>query len=161
MSFTNDEEYRKCPFCGYIMSKPYPKICPNPVCLKKIDDISQDSFSQNIAAQNVKTNIKSLFEPTEPSIETDRPHDIKQITVSTASAAGKIKGVKKKVKTGIADLRKDVIVIPSMGQYFKNIGVVTENRDPIYNRNKEFEYLQELSVNLDAIASIIIGGEVR
>lgn len=160
MSFTNDQDYRKCPFCGYIMSKPYPKICPNPTCLKKIDDISQDTFNQNILAQNVKTNIKKMYEPTEVAIETDKPHDVGQIKVSKASAARKIKGVKKKVNTPIADLRQDVVVIPSMGQYFKNIGVVTENRDPIFNKNQEFVYLQELSVNLDAIASIIIGGEI-
>ena len=160
MSFTNDEDYRKCPFCGYIMSKPYPKICPNPICLKKIDDISQDSFSQNILVQNVKTNIEKRFELTEAKVESHKPHDAKKMKVSTASAEGKIKGVKRKPKTGIADLKQDVIVIPSMGQYFKNIGVVTENRDPIYNKNKDFVYLQELSVNLDAIASIIIGGEI-
>ncbi|MHA1112129.1 MAG: hypothetical protein ACTSRE_13555 [Promethearchaeota archaeon] len=160
MSFTKDEEFRKCPFCGYIMSKPYPEVCPNPTCLNKIDDISKESFTRNIEAQNIRANIERKYELTDTGVSSDKPRDIKNIEVSHASAAEKIKGVKKKKKTGIADLKQDVIVIPSMGQYFKNIGVVTENRDPIFNKNEEFVYLQELSVNLDAIASIIIGGEI-
>ncbi len=161
MSFFDNQEYRKCPFCGYIMSKPYPKICPNPTCLEKIDDISQDTFSKNIRTQNVQSHIRDMYKPTDLGIETEKPRDVHTIKVSTTSDATKaIKGVRKKVKTRITDLKKDVIVIPSLGQYFKNIGIVTEERESFFNKNKEYEYLQELSVNLDAIASIIIGGEI-
>ncbi len=160
MSFISNEEFRKCPFCGYIMSKPYPKICPNPTCLKKIDDISQDTFSQNIATQNVKSNIIKMYEPKEGIKEPERPRDVKRIAVSKASAAGTIKGVRKKVKKTVADLKQDVVVIPTFGQYFKNIGIVKVDRVPIFNKNKDYEYLLELSINLDAIASSIIGGEI-
>jgi hypothetical protein len=163
MSNINEAETRKCPFCGYITVKPYPPICPNPTCLKKIDDISQDTFTQNIFAQNVKSNIEKMYTPKESTIVSERPHDVREIQVSTVSASSKIKGVRKKVKTGIADLTQNIIVIPSLGQYFKNIGIVeyiTEDRNTIFNQNREYEYLQELSINLDAIAQQIIGGEI-
>ena len=62
----------------------------------EIDDISQDSFSKNIRAQNVQTQIKEMYKPTSTRVETEKPHDIHQIKVSTADATRTIKGVRKK-----------------------------------------------------------------
>ena len=160
MQNLSSDEFRKCPFCSYVMTRPFPKICPNPICLKQIDDISKDTFLQNILDKNIQTQIRRLYEPTEPYIETEKPKDIKPIKVSTAKPADRIEGVRIKPPSSTVDFKSDVIVIPSFGQYFKNIGIVTEDRESIYDKNENYSYLQELSINLDYIASSIIGGEI-
>ncbi|MHA1340282.1 MAG: hypothetical protein ACTSO2_09955 [Promethearchaeota archaeon] len=90
----------------------------------------------------------------------EKPEHIKTIQVSSETASKKIPGVKVKKKASKIDLNANVVVLPRLGMYFKNFGIVTSNRNIIYNKNKEFEYLCELSLNLDYIASSILGGEI-
>jgi hypothetical protein len=68
--------------------------------------------------------------------------------------------VKVKKKNADINLDADIIVFPKSGIFFKNFGIVTQDRIVLYNRNPTYNYIHELSSNLDYIASSILGGEI-
>lgn len=165
MFFGSKDDYQECPKCGYrFFVKPFPKVCPNPNCLQPLK--SKDSFADHIEAKinmdqkmaHIETNIisdKSSAKTIPPPKE-----NIKEIQVSTATASKQIAGVKVKKKNADINLDADIIVFPKSGIFFKNFGIVTQDRIVLYNRNPTYNYIHELSSNLDYIASSILGGEI-
>jgi hypothetical protein len=83
----------------------------------------------------------------------------KKIQISKKTASNKIRGVSVK-KTLDVNLDDPIIKMQSTGQYFKNFGIISADRTNLYNRNEEYLNIQELSFNLDFIASSIMGGEI-
>lgn len=165
MFFGSKEDYQECPKCGYrFFVKPFPKVCPNPNCLQPL--VSKDSFADHIEA---KLNVEQKPVTVDPNVIPEKttikgvppPKDnVKEIQVSTATASKQIAGVKVKKKTTDINLDADIIVFPKSGIYFKNFGIVTQDRIVLYNRNPAYNYIHELSSNLDYIASSILGGEI-
>lgn len=164
------EDYLVCKNCFYKISKPFPKICPNPNCLKPLEEeeakekkeekSAAGSFADNI----MNKNIQKQMEPNESGMAERLPPDsshVKEIEISKKLASKKIRGVKIKRKPPKANLNDKVVVVPTSGQYFKNFGIVTEDRITLYNKNADFSYISELSANLDYIASSILEGEIN
>lgn len=161
MFFGDEKEYRTCPKCGYkFYANPPPKVCPNPSCLQPLE--TNDSFEDHIKIKNIQKKFPKGPEEELPVVPPGRPDNIKEMKVSRNTAASRIRGVRVKKKDPNKSLKitNDLIVIPSKGQYFKDIGIVTEDRIFIYNRNKDYTYLQELAINLNYIANSILGGEI-
>ncbi|MHA1821977.1 MAG: hypothetical protein ACTSU2_12735 [Promethearchaeota archaeon] len=161
------EDYKICPYCGYRMTKPFPKICPNPNCLKVLDDTKVDTFADHIKTKVEEGKIEKIFSVEEqkgiaPDHLKEKDKQVSEIKISRVTAASKIKGVRVKKKSRLSniDLSLPVVVFPKSGQYFKNVGVVTTDRTILYNRNPDYEYINELSTNLDFISSSILGGEI-
>jgi DNA-directed RNA polymerase subunit RPC12/RpoP len=171
MFFGKKEDYQECPKCGYrFFVRPFPKVCPNPNCLQPLE--SKNSFADHIEAKLISEQQVEV-EPSDRQIPIDNqiyekvtpkgvqiPKDIKEIQVSSATASKQIAGVKVKKKTMEINLDAEIIVFPKSGIYFKNFGIVTQDRVVLYNRNPNFAFIQELSTNLDYIASSILGGEI-
>jgi hypothetical protein len=159
----NPEDIKTCPICGYRMIKPWPKICPNPKCLKPLEEIqSSKLFIENVQVKIAQQQAEQLI----PKLVEKEPQErleIKDMEISKETASSKIKGVKVKTKTASEsiDLSTEIVVFPLSGQYFKNIGIVTDTRVTLYNRNQDYIYIHELSSNLDYIASSIMEGEIE
>ncbi len=161
MIFGEEKDYLTCNSCGYrYYAITKPKICPNPNCLKPLDE----TFTTHVKKQISQSQFDQLV-PEPPIIEKEIKETslVKQMEISKSTAARKIKGVKvkRKLPGKTINFSEKVIVIPSSGQYFKNFGVITESRIILYNKNEEFSYLHELSCNLDYIANSIMGGEIH
>ena len=181
MLFGDVSDYKMCPHCSYRMFKPFPTICPNPNCLKAVDKEDEDTFAKHLAIKTEETVQEIQLKETEVNTEVqlkpikEKPPEkikpiikkpeiiVKEIEISKNTASRKIKGVrvKKKVSGGNINFSNNIIVVPENGQYFKNYGIVESNsRIVLYNKNPDFSYIQDLSCNLDFIASSIMGGEI-
>ncbi|MFX1321884.1 MAG: hypothetical protein ACFFAQ_09590 [Promethearchaeota archaeon] len=127
-----------CKKCGYRHVKPYPKdsMCRN--CGTFLTDL-YDYLSEN---DQIKTKPKQFETKTE--------------TLST-KLKDKVK-IKEKKPISI-DIEKDKIEL-TKGEYVKLLGVTSVERTPLYCSNQNYEYLLELTNNLDFIATGFLGGDL-
>ena len=124
-----------CKNCKYRLVKPYPKDSMCPRCHTFLAEL-YDYISEN---DQIKTKPKQFETKTE--------------TLST-----KLKGVKAKQKNDIIiDLESNKIEL-TKGEYVKLLGVTSVERTQLYCNNKNYEYLLELTNNLDFIATGVLGG---
>ncbi len=140
MLFGRESEKIKCPSCGYVVTKPFPmdQLCPN--CEKFLPNL----FEKLAKAEEGKKLI---------------PKEIQKVTKTPASElSSKIKVKKKAVRT--IELSNDEIEVKTGEEYIKLLGIITQNRIPIFCSNERYNYLLELACNLDFIASSILGGEL-
>ena len=126
----------KCQYCGYIISKPFPKdqLCPR--CgkfLALLYDLTKD--------EKYKTTPK-------------------QFETKTATLSTKLrKKVKVKAKEKIPDISLESEKIQlKKGEYIKLMGITSTERTQLYCSNKAYIYLLELTNNLDFIATDLLGG---
>lgn len=126
----------ECPFCGYIITKPFPKdqLCPK--CgkfLATLHDLSSEE--------------KEKIQP-------------KQFKTKTTTLSSKLQGkVKVKERPMSISLESDEIKL-SKGEYVKLLGITSVDRTELYCSNQNYTYLLELTNNLDFIATGILGGEL-
>lgn len=143
MLFGRELEKVKCPSCGYVVTKPFPldQLCPN--CKKFLPNL----FEVLAKAEDEKKLIKGI------------PKEIQKVTKTPASElSSKVKVKKKAVRT--IELSNDEIEVKTGEEYIKLLGIITQNRIPIFCSNERYNYLLELACNLDFIASSILGGEL-
>lgn len=143
MLFGRELEKIKCPSCGYVVAKPFPldQLCPN--CKKFLPNL----FEVLAKAEDEKKLIKGI------------PKEIQKVTKTPASElSSKVKVKKKAVRT--IELSNDEIEVKTGEEYIKLLGIITQNRIPIFCSNERYNYLLELACNLDFIASSILGGEL-
>ncbi len=130
----------KCPFCGYIITKPFPKdkLCPK--CSKFLA-ILHDLSSEG-------------KEKTQP----------KQFETKTTTLSSKLRGkVKIKEQPMSISLESNEIKLSkddSPLEYIKLLGITSTDRTELYCSNQNFSYLLELTNNLDFIATGILEGEL-
>ncbi len=140
MLFGRELEKIQCKSCGYVITKPFPldQLCPN--CKK---------FLPNLFERIAKTEKgKKLI-----------PKEIQKVTKTPASElSSKVKVKQKAVRT--IELSNDEIEVKTGEEYIKLLGIITQNRIPIFCSNERYNYLLELACNLDFIASSILGGEL-
>lgn len=127
-----------CQYCGYKLVKPYPK---DSMCLKCGKFLTElyDYISEDV---QLKT------EPKQFETKTD--------TLST-KLKGKVK-VKPKKVLGI-NLESNKIEL-TKGEYIKLLGITSVERTQLYCSNQNYNYLLELTNNLDYIATGILGGDL-
>jgi len=127
-----------CQNCGYKLVKPYPddQLCLN--CGKFLAEL-YDYISEDV---QLKT------EPKQFETKTD--------TLST-KLKGKVK-VKPKKVLGI-NLESNKIEL-TKGEYIKLLGITSVERTQLYCSNQNYNYLLELTNNLDYIATSILGGDL-
>lgn len=127
-----------CQYCGYKLVKPYPK---DSMCLKCGKFLTElyDYISEDV---QLKT------EPKQFETKTD--------TLST-KLKGKVK-VKPKKVLGI-NLESNKIEL-TKGEYIKLLGITSVERTQLYCSNPNYNYLLELTNNLDYIATGILGGDL-
>lgn len=143
MLFGRELEKIKCISCGYVVTKPFPldQLCPN--CKKFLPNL----FEVLAKAEDEKKLIKGI------------PKEIQKVTKTPASElSSKVKVKKKAVRT--IELSNDEIEVKTGEEYIKLLGIITQNRIPIFCSNERYNYLLELACNLDFIASSILGGEL-
>ena len=143
MLFGRELEKIKCTSCGYVVTKPFPldQLCPN--CKKFLPNL----FEVLAKAEDEKKLIKGI------------PKEIQKVTKTPASElSSKVKVKKKAVRT--IELSNDEIEVKTGEEYIKLLGIITQNRIPIFCSNERYNYLLELACNLDFIASSILGGEL-
>ena len=126
--FGAPRENIKCKNCGYVIVKPYPRDQLCPKCKTFIPDIK---FSYNNDEDNANAkNAPKKFEK-------------KQTTASDKF------GDKIKVRRGSGINLDETIEL---------VGITSADRTQLYCSNEKFEYLLELTNNLDFIATSILGG---
>jgi len=143
MLFGRELEKVKCSSCGYVITKPFPmdQLCPN--CKKFLPNL----FEVVAKAEEEKKLIKGI------------PKEIQKVTKTPASElSSKVRVKKKGVRT--IELSNDEIEVKTGEEYIKLLGIITQNRKPIFCSNERYNYLLELACNLDFIASSILGGEL-
>ncbi len=143
MLFGRELEKIKCTSCGYVVTKPFPldQLCPK--CKKFLPNL----FEVLAKAEDEKKLIKGI------------PKEIQKVTKTPASElSSKVKVKKKAVRT--IELSNDEIEVKTGEEYIKLLGIITQNRIPIFCSNERYNYLLELACNLDFIASSILGGEL-
>ncbi|MBA7497048.1 hypothetical protein ES702_07657 [subsurface metagenome] len=143
MLFGRELEKVKCSSCGYVITKPFPmdQLCPN--CKKFLPNL----FEVIAKAEEEKKLIKGI------------PKEIQKVTKTPASElSSKVRVKKKGVRT--IELSNDEIEVKTGEEYIKLLGIITQNRKPIFCSNERYNYLLELACNLDFIASSILGGEL-
>jgi hypothetical protein len=126
-----------CPYCKYIITKPYPKdqLCPK--CNKFLAD---------------------LFDLTTEKDEKPLPKKFKASTTTASSKLGvKAKPKKQPLKINLDD---DKIKLKK-GEYVKLMGITSTERNQLYCSNDNYSYLLELANNLDFIATGILGGDLH
>lgn len=124
----------ECPFCKYKIIKPYPKdqLCPK--CKKFLAD---------------------LFDMTKNEEEKLLP---KQFETKATTVSSKL-GTKVKVKEKPLEISLDSDKIKlKKGEYVKLMGITSIERTQLYCSNDNYNYLLELTNNLDFIATGILGG---
>ncbi len=126
----------KCPHCGYIISKPYPK---DSICIR------------------CKKFIPTLFDLTKENNEKQQPKEFKTKNTTLSSKLGTKVRVKEQPLT--INLKSDKIRLKK-GEYVKLMGITTTERTQIYCSNNNYSYLLELTNNLDFIATGILEGEL-
>lgn len=126
----------ECRYCGYKISKPYPKdqLCPN-----------------------CKKFLPVLFDKTTEKLEKPQPKEFKTKTKTLSSKLGE--KVKIKEKPLFISLDSDKIKLKK-GEYIKLMGITSTERTQLYCSNKKHAYLLELTNNLDFIATGILEGEL-
>lgn len=143
MLFGRELEKVKCPSCGYVITKPFPmdQLCPN--CKKFLPNL----FEIVAKAEEEKKLIKGI------------PKEIQKVIKTPASElSSKVRVKKKGVR--IIELSNNEIEVKTGEEYIKLLGIITQNRKPIFCSNERYNYLLELACNLDFIASSILGGEL-
>lgn len=149
----------KCPKCGYLCSKPFPDFCPKCSTSLRIELQKYDE-AHGMELQKKKLLAQAEQKPSSSSAPAAQ-ESVKQFEPSKTKASHKIRGVRvKKKKTIKFDLSQPVVELGSPGEYFKLIGIVHENRVPLYCSNEQYHYFLELSCNLDDIATSILGGDL-
>ncbi|MFX1344474.1 MAG: hypothetical protein ACFFBC_06460 [Promethearchaeota archaeon] len=131
----------KCNFCGYKISKPFPKdqLCPNPKCRKFLAILHEMS-----------TEGKEKVQP--------KQFETKASTITKLQGKAKLKekspeeNFKISLESEIHHLKK--------GEYVKLLGITSVDRTQLYCSNDDLRYLLELTNNLDFIATGILGGEL-
>ncbi|MFW9818020.1 MAG: hypothetical protein ACFFE5_00300, partial [Candidatus Thorarchaeota archaeon] len=126
----------KCPHCGYIISKPFPQ---DSICVK------------------CKKFIPALFDLTKKNNERPEPKEFKTKSATLSSKLGTKVKVKEKPLT--INLDSDKIKLKK-GEYVKLMGITTTERTQLYCSNNNYNYLLELSNNLDFIATGILEGDL-
>ena len=122
----------ECPFCGYIITKPFPKdqLCPK--CGKFLPILHDLSSEEN---------------------EKNQP---KKFETKTTTLSSKLQGkVKIKDTPMTISLESDKIKL-SKGEYVKLLGITSVERTELYCSNQNYIYLLELTNNLDFIANGIL-----
>ncbi len=125
-----------CPYCKYKITKPYPKdhLCPK--CEKFLP---------------------ILLEMTTDIEEKPLPKQFKTKSTTLSSKLGK----KVKVKEQELEISLDSDKIKlKKGEYVKLMGITSIERTQLYCSNDNYNYLLELTNNLDFIATGILGGEL-
>ncbi len=126
----------ECPFCGYNITKPFPKDSLCPKCGKFL---------------------AKLFESTTDKTEKPQP---KQFETKTSTLSSKFKGkVNVKQKPLDISLEKERIQL-TKGEYVKLFGITSTDRTQLFCSNDNLNYLLELTNNLDLIATGVLGGEL-
>ncbi|MFW9874452.1 MAG: hypothetical protein ACFFG0_15205, partial [Candidatus Thorarchaeota archaeon] len=126
----------ECKFCGYKISRPFPKdqLCPK--CKKFLVEIYE-----------LSTETKEKFEP-------------KYFETKTATLSSKFPDkVKPKEKSLYISLDSEKIQLKK-GEYVKLLGITSIDRTQLYCSNNNLRYLLELTNNLDYIATGVLGGEL-
>ncbi|MFX1380211.1 MAG: hypothetical protein ACFFA4_14080 [Promethearchaeota archaeon] len=126
----------KCPYCGYVISKPFPKDSLCPKCQK---------FLAN------------LFDLTTGKDEKPQPKEFKTKTSTLSSKLGTKASVKEQPL--IINLDSDKIKLKK-GEYVKLMGITSIERTQLYCSNNNYNYLLELTNNLDFIATGILDGDL-
>lgn len=124
----------ECQFCGYKISKPFPKdqLCPK--CGRFL------AILHDITAEE-----KEKVQP-------------KQFETKTTTLSSKLQGkVKIKEKSLSISLESEKIQLKK-GEYVKLLGITSIDRTQLYCSNKNLRYLLELTNNLDFIATGVLGG---
>jgi len=127
-----------CQYCRYKLVKPYPKDSMCPKCGKFLAEL-YDYISEDVQLK------------TEP----------KQFETKTDTLSSKLKGkvkVKPKKVLGI-NLESNKIEL-TKGEYIKLLGITSVERTQLYCSNQNYNYLLELTNNLDYIATSILGGDL-
>ena len=136
--FPPDKKQREveCPYCGYKISKPYPKdqLCPK--CKKFLADI---------------------FDLTSEKDEKPIPKEFKTKTSTVSTKLGT--KVRVKEQPLVISLDSDKIKLKK-GEYVKLMGITSTERTQLYCSNNNYAYLLELTNNLDSIATGILGGDL-
>ncbi|MFX0180726.1 MAG: hypothetical protein ACFE78_11080, partial [Candidatus Hodarchaeota archaeon] len=125
--------------CGYTIVKPYPKdqLCPK--CRKFLPELYQ-------YVNDSETDIKP-----EP----------KQFETKTSTVTSKFQGkIKVKTKADSFSVEDEIIYLKNETEYVKFLGITSVERTPLFNNNHRYNYLLELTNNLDYIATSILGGEL-
>jgi len=126
----------ECPYCKYKITKPYPndQLCPK-----------------------CKKFLAILFDLTTDNEKKPLP---KQFKTKSTTLSSKL-GTKVKVKESplVISLDSDKIKLKK-GEYIKLIGITSIERTQLYCSNNKYNYLLELTNNLDFIATGILGGEL-
>ena len=126
----------ECPYCKYKITKPYPKdqLCPK--CNKFLAD---------------------LFDLTKTKEEKPLPKEFETKSTILSSKLGK----KVKIKEQPLEISLDSDKIKlKKGEYVKLMGITSTERTQLYCSNNNYNYLLELTNNLDFIATGILGGEL-
>ncbi len=129
----------KCQYCEYIIVKPYPKdqLCPK--CRKFLPELYQ-------YVNNSEAEVKP-----EP----------KEFETKTSTLSSKFEGkIKVKTKTDSFSVYDEIIYLKNKEEYVKFLGITSVERTPLFNNNHRYNYLLELTNNLDYIATSILGGEL-
>ncbi|MFX1375826.1 MAG: hypothetical protein ACFFA0_08445 [Promethearchaeota archaeon] len=124
----------ECEFCGYKISKPFPKdqLCPK-----------------------CKKFLAELYELTTEDKEKIQP---KQFETKTTTLSSKLHDkVKIKEKSLKISLESEKIQLKK-GEYIKLLGITSIERTQLYCSNNDLRYLLELTNNLDFIATGVLGG---
>ncbi len=124
----------ECPHCRYIISKPYPKDSLCPKC---------------------KKFIATLFDLTKETDERYQPKEFKAKKTTLSSKLGTKVRVKEQPLT--INLDSDKIKLKK-GEYVKLMGVTSTERTHLYCSNPNYDYLIELTNNLDFIATGVLEG---
>ncbi|MHA1986057.1 MAG: hypothetical protein ACW98D_05395 [Promethearchaeota archaeon] len=123
----------KCQFCGYNITKPFPKNSLCPKCSKYLADLT--------------IRKKEKAQP-------------KNFEKSKNTVSSKLKGkVRIKEKPLDISLENDRIQL-TKGEYVKLLGITSTERTELFCSNDNLAYLLELTNNLDLIAAKVLGGEL-
>ncbi|MFX0082159.1 MAG: hypothetical protein ACFE94_10445 [Candidatus Hodarchaeota archaeon] len=124
----------ECKFCGYKISRPFPKdqLCPK--CERFLVELYE-----------LTTEGKEIIQP-------------KQFETKTTTLSSKLQDkVKVKEKSIDISLKREKIPLKK-GEYVKLLGITSIDRNQLYCSNNSLRYLLELTNNLDFIATGILGG---
>jgi len=68
--------------------------------------------------------------------------------------------IKVKTKADSFSVEDEIIYLKDEEEYVKFLGITSKERTPLFNNNHRYNYLIELTNNLDYIATSILGGEL-
>ncbi|MHA2326124.1 MAG: hypothetical protein ACXACB_12025, partial [Promethearchaeota archaeon] len=125
-----------CQYCKYKIAKPFPKdnLCPK--CSRFLAEL------HDLATEGEKKPEPQQFE------------------TKTSTLSSKFKG-KVKIKEKPLDISLDHDMIElRKEEYVKLLGITSVDRTQLFCSNKKYNYLLELTNNLDFIARDILGGGV-